>query len=250
MADQTQPDLLDALGGALTPQALLALAKQLGLGLDDVVRLVKAILPALVEQLQHNAASGDSQGIASAVHDDHDGTVLDDAVGFLGGGFRGSSGAGILGHVFGDRLDATAQTISDETHLPEAAVRTAMDALAPLAMGAIAKVALGAVTAAGVAAVLAIAVQGVRSGKVQRVIGDANRRLDDDHDGNALDDVGRSAVATAKQGGAAVADAAKKVVDDPRVREQAAKAKGLAGKAAAGAKKKLKGLFGRFRKQG
>lgn len=248
MSNDSQPDLLDALGGALTPQALLALAKQLGLGLDDVTKLVKAILPALLERLQDNAAHGDGANIAAAVGKDHDGSVLDDAVGFLGGGFLRSSGGGILGHVFGDQLDATAKKISNDTQLPEGAVRMAMTALAPMAMGAIAKVAIGAVTAAGVAAVLALAVQGVRSGKVQRVIGGLNDRLDDDRDGNALDDVGRDAVGVAKRGGTAVATAAKKVTSSPLVhktaKQAAATTKEVAGKVRDGAKKRWKKWFG------
>ena len=250
MPTDAQPDLLDALGGALTPQALLALAKQLGLGLDDVTKLVKAILPTLLERLQHNADAGDSQHIADAVAKDHDGSVLDDAVGFLGGGFRSAAGGGILGHVFGDQIDSTAQRISTETHLPEAAVRTAMTALAPMAMGAIAKVALGAISAAGVVAILGLAVQGIRSGKVQRVVGNLNDRLDDDGDGNTLDDVGRDAVSAAKRGGAAVATAAKKVTSNPKVRDTAGKAKAATVGAASGAKKRLKKLFGRFGKKG
>jgi hypothetical protein len=248
MPNDSQPDLLDALGGALTPQALLALAKQLGLGLDDVTKLVKAILPTLLERLQSNADQGDGAAIAAAVDKDHDGSVLDDAVGFLGGGFLRSSGGGILGHVFGDQLDATAKKISTDTQLPEGAVRMAMTALAPMAMGAIAKVAIGAVTAAGVAAVLALAVQGIRSGKVQRVIGNLNDRLDDDGDGNALDDVGRDAVGVAKRGGAAVANAAKKVTSNPKVRETAStaatKTKQAASKVRDGAKKRWKKWFG------
>ncbi len=251
MPADAQPDILDALGGALTPQALIALAKQLGLGFDDVTRLVKAILPALLEQLQGNADRGDSENIAAAVSKDHDGIVLDDAVGFLGGGFLRGSGSGILGHVFGDQLDATAKRISDETHLPEGAVRMAMTALAPMAMGAIAKVAIGAITAAGVAALLAVAVQGVRSGKVQRMIGTVNDRFDGDRDGNALDDVGRDAVRAARKGVVAVKNAAKSVASNEKVRSTASKAstttKHVAAKAASGAKnklKKLKKLFG------
>lgn len=250
MATDTQQDLLDALGGALTPSALIALGRQLGLGLDDVTRLAKAVLPALLEQLKTNADKGDSQNIAAAVAEDHDGAVLDDAVTYLGGAFLKGSGGGILTHVFGDQLDATAQRISTETHLPAPVVRTAMTALAPLAMGAIAKVAIGAITAAGVAAILAVAVQGVRSGKVQRVIGNLNSRLDDDGDGNALDDVGRDAVAAAKRGGAAVSGAARKVAANPKVREQTGKARAAAVKAASTGKRKLKKLFGRFGRKG
>ncbi len=251
MADTTaSPDVLDLLGKALTSDALKALAKQLDLGMDDVVRLVKAVLPALLQQLDDNARSGDSKNIAAAVNKDHDGAVLDNAVGFLGGGFLGGSGTGILNHVFGNQLDATAARISEQTKLPQSAVRMAMTALAPMAMGALGHVALGAITAAGVAALLAAAVHGVRSGKVQRLIGNVNDRFDDDRDGNAIDDVGRDAMRAAKKGGAAVAGAARSVANNGKVRATASKAatktKEVAAKATSSAKKKLKKLFSRW----
>ena len=239
-------DVLDLLGDALTPDALLALAKQLGIGTDDVVKLAKAVLPELLHRLQANADGGDAAHIAAAVSADHDGSVLDSAVAFLGGGFLGGSGDGILRHVFGGELDTSVQRISSTTHLPPAAVQGAMQALAPLVMGALAKAAIGAITGAGVGALLAVAVQGVRSGKVQRLLGGVNARLDADHDGNALDDVGRRAVGAAKQGGKAVATAAGKVAKSEQVQRAAATAKEVAGKAASSAKKKLKKLFGRW----
>lgn len=250
-------DVLDLLGGALTPDALLALAKQLGIGTDDVVKLVKAVLPELLHRLQSNADGGDAANIAAAVTKDHDGSLLDIATSFLGGGFVSGPGEKILGHVFGNELDSSVRQISGTTHLPPAVVQTAMKALAPLVMGALAKAAIGAITGAGVIALLAVAVQGVRSGKVQRLLGGVNARLDDDHDGNALDDVGRDALGAAKKGGKAVAAAAAKVADSEQVKaaaakasstakEVAGKAKEAAGKAAGSAKKKLKKLFGRW----
>lgn len=244
------PDVLDLLGKALTSDALKALAKHLDLGMDDVVKLVKAVLPALLEQLDGNARDGDSENIAAAVSKDHDGSVLTDAAGFLGGGFLSGSGTGILTHVFGDRLDATAAKISEQTRLPQGAVRMAMTALAPMAMGALGQAALGAITAAGVAALLAAAVHGVRSGKVQRLIGNVNDRFDDDRNGNALDDVGRGAMRSARKGGAAVKNAAKSVASNEKVRSAAStvgtKTKEVAAKATNSARKKLKKLFGRW----
>jgi hypothetical protein len=250
-------DVLDLLGDALTPDALTALAKQLGIGPDDVVKLVKAVLPELLHRLQTNADGGDAANIAAAVAADHDGGVLDTATSFLGGGFLSGAGAGILDHVFGNELDQSVQQVSTTTHLPPAVVQTAMKALAPMVMGALAKAAIGAITGAGVIALLAVAVQGVRSGKVQRLLGGVNARLDDDHDGNALDDVGRDALGAAKKGGKAVASAATKVAENDKVKaaaakasstakEVAGKAKDAAGKAASSAKKKLKKLFGRW----
>ncbi len=250
-------DVLDLLGDALTPDALLALAKQLDIGTDDVVKLVKAVLPELLHRLQANADGGDAANIAAAVAEDHDGGLRDTATSFLGGGFLSGPGEGILGHVFGNDLDSSVQQISGSTRVPPAVVQTAMTALAPLVMGAIAKAAIGAITGAGIIALLAVAVQGVRSGKVQRLLGGVNARFDDDRDGNALDDVGRDAIGAAKASGKAVAAAAAKVVESEKVKAARATAtekakaaagtvKAAAGKAASGAKKKLKKLFGRW----
>lgn len=248
--DAGMSDVLDVLGRALTPKAISALAPHVGLESAQADKLVKAIIPWIVEQLRNNATSGQSAKIADALNKDHDGGLIDLAESFLGGGFRSGSGEGILGHVFGAQLDAVVARVSATTGLPPTAVRTGFQAVAPLAMGAITKAAIGGVTALVVVKLLDVAVDGVRSGKVQHVIGNVNRALDTDRDGNALDDVGRRGVSAVKSGAGAVVSASKAVAGNAKVRAAAAKTvdtgKKVATAAAKGAKKQAGRLLGKL----
>jgi Bacterial protein of unknown function (DUF937) len=242
-------DVLDVLGKALTPDALRALGPALGIDGDDISKLVKAIIPELVERLSNNAKGGDASKIAAAVTKDHDGTLLDIATSFLGGGFKTGPGFAILGHIFGDEFNGTVSKVAETTGLPDSVVKMGFNALAPLAMAAITKAALGAVTAVVLIKVLDVAVDGIRSGKVQRVVSDLNRRLDADQDGNAVDDVGRGAVGAIKKGGIAVFGFGKKVATNDKVQAGAAKTanggKKLVVAGAKQAKKQAGKLFGR-----
>lgn len=254
-------DLLDTISDALTPKVVQTLAGQLGIDRGDVQKLIGAAMPLLLERLQQNAKSGDADNIASALQKDHDGSLLDDVAGFAAS-FRGGPGTAILSHVFGDQLDGAVAQVVETTGLPQGVVRLGFSALAPVAMAAMTKAALGAVTAVVVVKLLDVAVDGVRSGKAQKLLGSVNRRFDDDRDGNALDDVGRDALAAAKKGGFFAAGAARRLARSKRLRSgagrgaKAAKKTGTkAAKAAAkklgstsvGKKlgKKLGGLFGR-----
>jgi hypothetical protein len=224
MAGTDETTLIDVLANALSSGALKALAGSLDLDAADVQKLVQAVVPVLVERLQANASSGGAEGLASALRDDHDGSVVDAVVPFLSGGFRGGPGVAILGHVFGDELDDAVANVATTTGLPPTAVRLGFNALAPLVLGAITKVAIGAVTAVVVVKLLDIAVDNIRSGRAQRLLGRLNDRLDADNDGNAADDVARTAARGAKAAGSGFLDIAGRVRDNQRVRSIAAKA--------------------------
>ncbi|MEZ5379249.1 MAG: DUF937 domain-containing protein [Acidimicrobiales bacterium] len=246
-------DLLDVLGGALDDRAVSALASSLGIDADDAGKLVAAALPVLIERLGANAKSGDAGNIASAVAKDHDGALLANAAGFLGGGFKGGPGVAILNHVFGDQIDDALVTVSTATGLPTPVVRLGFTALAPMVLGAITQAAIGAVTAVVVIKLLDVAVDQVRSGRAQALIGRVNASLDDDGDGNALDDVGRSAVDVTKKVGVGLATTTAKVARSDRTKSAAKTGAKVAIKggtvlAKTGGKLLKKGL-GRFRKR-
>lgn len=211
-------DLLDLLGNALDDKAVAALGRSLGIDAGDAAKLVSAALPVLIEQLGANAKSGDAGNIASAVTNDHDGSVLSNAVGFLGGGFSSGPGAAILNHVFGDQIDTALVTVSTATGLPAPVVRLGFTALAPMVMGAITQAAIGAVTAVVVIKLLDVAVDQVRSGRAQAMLGRVNSSLDDDGDGNALNDVGRGAVGLTRKVTIGIASTTAKVVRSERTK--------------------------------
>lgn len=196
-------EMLDVLLDAIDDKAVAALGRAIDLDPGQVAAVVREALPVIVERLQSNASGGDADGIAAATAD-HDGSVLTDAVGFLGGGFRSGPGMGILGHVFGDQLDSAVSSVAGRTGVPVPIVAMVFQALAPMAMAALTKAVIGAVTAGAVVAVLGVAVSQIRSGRVQRALGRLNDRLDDDGDGNAADDIARDAARTAKRLGGAV----------------------------------------------
>ncbi len=243
-------DVVELLGKTLSPVAIGALSRSLGIDEVRAKTLVSAIVPELVERLRDNATGGDSTRIATALNKDHDGSILDTATAFLGGDFRQGPGAGIIRHVFGDEFDAVAGRLATSTGLPQPVVNAAFTALAPIAMGAIAKAAIGAVSAVIVVKLLDVAVDQIRSGKLHSALSGLNRRLDADGDGNAIDDVGRNAVGAARKVVGSLLGAGRKVATNDKVRSATAhgatKAKHLVSNGARVAKRKLGGLFKRF----
>ena len=211
-------EMLDVLLDAIDDKAVAALGRAVDLDLGQVAAVVREALPVIVEQLQANAAGGDADGIAAAAAD-HDGSVLADTVGFLGGGFRSGPGTGILGHVFGDQLDTAVASVAAKTGVPQPVVGLVFQALAPMAMAAITKAVIGAVTAGAVVALLGVAVTQIRSGRVQRALGRLNDRFDDDGDGNAADDIARDAGRTAQRLGGAVGGGIGRVARSKRTKK-------------------------------
>ncbi len=246
-------DLLDLLGDALDDRGVAALAKALDLDVADATKLIGAALPVLLEQLDDNAKKGDADNIALAVTKDHDGTLLDDAATFLGGRFSSGPGMSILNHVFGDQLDASIAQVAASTGIPSPVVRLGFSALAPLVLGAITKAAIGAVTAVVVVKLLDVAIDQVRSGRAQQLVGRLNRSLDDDGDGNAIDDVGRGAVGLSKRVGSKIAGTTATVARSKRTRRVARKTAKVAKKSGVAIAKKGGSLakkgFRRFRKR-
>lgn len=236
-------DVLDLLSDALSPRAVKALARPLGLDEGTTAKLVAAVVPVLVERLGSNARAGDAENIATAAAKDHDGSLLESAADFLGGRFTSGPGQGILGHVFGDQLAEVSGRISSSTGVPEPVVGLAFKALAPLVMAALTKAALGALTAVVVVKLLDVAGDQIRSGKVQRWFGSVNARLDTDGDGNAADDVGRRGLSTVKAAAGKLVGLGRRAAKNPKVRDGAAAGK----KAAASLGKKARGLFKKWR---
>lgn len=237
-------EMLDVLLDAIDDKAVAALGRAVDLDAGSVAAVVREALPMIVERLQSNADGGDAEAIAAATAD-HDGSVLADAVGFLGGGFRGGPGMGILGHVFGDQLDGAVASVAGTTGVPEPVVGLVFQALAPMAMAAITKAVIGAVTAGAVVALLGVAVSQIRSGRVQRALGRLNARLDDDGDGNAADDIARDAARTAKRVGGALTDGVGRVARSQRTKKALDAGRTGAGKAAKKIGGRLKKLWGR-----
>lgn len=128
--------LIDLLGQQLQGSAVEAIARQVGAPTRQTETVVAGALPMLVAGLSKGATSSEgASALAGALDRDHDGSVLDDLMGFVGGG--GGAGAGILGHVFGPRQAAAEESLSRMSGLEASKVGQILALLAPLVMGAL-----------------------------------------------------------------------------------------------------------------
>jgi hypothetical protein len=110
---------------------------QIGTDPAQAQQAISAALPALLAGLQQQATPG--SGLQQAISTDHDGSILDDIAGYLQGTAglspRTTDGAGILGHVFGDRQDGVARALGSQTGLNASSIGQLLPILAPIVMG-------------------------------------------------------------------------------------------------------------------
>jgi hypothetical protein len=80
-------DLFGSLMTQLGGGGVNEIARSVGLDSSEVTNVVSGAVPAIMAGLTRNSASSEgAAGLASALDRDHDGSILDDVVGYLGGG--------------------------------------------------------------------------------------------------------------------------------------------------------------------
>lgn len=131
--------ILEMLSQQLDGNAIQQISRQVGADPDATAKAVSGALPMLVTALAKNSA--DTQGassLAGALDRDHDGSILDDVAGFLGGGQSGGGlGGAILGHILGGRQTGAQDAIGKMSGLNGSQVGQILAMLAPLVMGAL-----------------------------------------------------------------------------------------------------------------
>jgi len=186
--------LIDALGPLLGGGATtLQVSRHLGIDESQASTALQAAVPLLVAALRRNAASPQGRGaLHSALESDHDGSILDDVAGFLGGGGSGAGDA-ILGHVLGAQKSSVAASLGRRTGLDSGQALKLLALVAPLVMGALGRARRQSdVDAGGLADMLggATAQLGQNAPDLMSVLGGM---LDANHDGSAVDDIAKIA---------------------------------------------------------
>jgi len=185
--------LLDLVTQSLGSGTQQQMGDQLGLSREQTSTAIAAALPMILAGLSRNASTPQGAGaLNSALERDHDGSLLDDLGGLLGGalgGSRSANGTGILGHVLGDRQQVAQQAVSRSAGIDGAQAAQLLAMLAPIVMGALGRAQrqTGA-GAGGLGAVLQGAQQQHAQGQPD-LMSMANRLLDRDGDGSAVDDI-------------------------------------------------------------
>ncbi len=189
-------DLLELLQGQMSDGLLENLAKQVGGNAqkEQVQVAAQGALSTLLGGLAKNASSQKgANGLISALDLDHDGSVLDDALGLVLGkkkvaNPRTTNGAGILKHILGGKQNNVIDLLSKTSGLDTSAIGKLLPVLAPMVMGALGKArSQGVINTQNVAQVLGRQVQSPKNTSFQMEI--AKRFLDKDGDGSILDDL-------------------------------------------------------------
>ncbi len=219
--------LFDQLSQHVNADTIGQIANQIGATPGQTKTAVQAAMPMLLGALARNSATPQgAAGILGALERDHDGSLLDNLGGLLGGMSGGSGGLGeiggmlsgmlggsggsgggmmdmggaILGHVFGGKQGNVAATLGKSTGLQSGQILQLLALLAPIVMGVLGRQnkQSGGLDQGGLADILGGAFQKSAAQAPPSVtqsagaggIGDLlSSVLDANHDGSVMDDL-------------------------------------------------------------
>ena len=197
-------DLLEGILSQLGGGGLSQIASGLGVDEGTASSAVGLALPAILGGMANNAQQANgAQSLATAL-DAHDDGIFGQLGDLLGGG---GVGAGILGHVLGQKQPAVEQNLAQQSGLDLGIIKKLLPVLAPLVMGYLSKQKkqnnLGA---SDIGSMLGQQRQQVE--QKSPGLGGLAAILDSDGDGFGLDDV--IGMATSMAGGSSAAAAPSK----------------------------------------
>ncbi|HEY6119041.1 MAG TPA: DUF937 domain-containing protein [Pyrinomonadaceae bacterium] len=169
------------------------LASRLGVSEGTAQTAVQLAVPLIVAALARNASQPqEAQDLHEAVSRDHDGSILDNLMGYLGNP-QAANGAGILGHVLGAQRPAVENNLAQATGLDQSAAASLLETVAPLVMGAIGREQQQkGLDAQGLAQYLGEQQQQAQSANPD-LMGSLTSMLDSNRDGSVVDDLSRIA---------------------------------------------------------
>ncbi len=193
-------DILDLLKQQMTPDVINGLTQKIGAEnpqqTEAAVDGALATLVGAMKQTTADPAKGAS--FLNALDRDHDGSVLDDITGFIGGNFSGNqraaNGMGILNHLMGNKQNGAFDMLSQISGLSSNQSGNLMATLAPLVMGMLGKQRRQATQANaggfGVSDIFNL-LNGSMNNNRQRVQNQSivEKFLDADGDGSIIDDI-------------------------------------------------------------
>ncbi len=188
-------DLMDLLQGNVPKDLLTTITKQIGAeNPKQTAVATQGAVAALTKALANNAAKPEgANALVSALDRDHDGSILDDISGFLGGTRQANNakmlnGSGILKHVLGGRQSNVIDMISKMSGLDNNKSGSLLAMLAPVIMGALGKTRNQ--RGLGVGDLVNLLGSTVKTQQKQdKTMGLIGKFLDQDGDGSVMDDI-------------------------------------------------------------
>ncbi len=136
--------LIGMLAGQLGGPVMQQLSQQIGSDEGTTQSAVGMALPMIMSAMGSHAETEEG---ATAIHQatqEHDGSILDNVMGFVGNAGAGGIGGALLGQVLGGGShNAIADTISEKTGMDSGAANQLLGILMPIVMSVLGKVAGG-----------------------------------------------------------------------------------------------------------
>ncbi|WP_425236912.1 DUF937 domain-containing protein [Ulvibacterium sp.] len=131
--------LLDLLNSPMGKQLINGVAGQTGQAESKTADVLSMAMPLLLGAMKKNASSPQgAEGLMNALSNKHNGSILDDLGGLFGGGVDQSvmdDGAGILGHVLGNKQPQVENALSQKSGLDAGTIANILKIAAPIVMG-------------------------------------------------------------------------------------------------------------------
>jgi hypothetical protein len=196
--------LLDLLNSPMGKQLISGVAGQTKQSEDQTASVLSMAMPLLLGAMKKNVSSPEgAQGLMSALSSGkHNGSILDNLGGLFNGGVDDnvmSDGAGILGHVFGNKQPQVENALSQKSGLDAGTVAQILKIAAPIVMGYLGKQTAQSNVSdgSGMNALLG----SMLGGQPQENQSLITTLLDADGDGSILDDVAGMVMGSSKKKG-------------------------------------------------
>lgn len=133
--------LIDLLNSETGKALVKSASQQLGQNENQTASALSAAMPMILGAMKNNTTSPQgAAGLLGALsNSNHDGSILDSIGDMLGNEDIMNEGAGILGHVFGGKVQNVAQAVSKKSGMDMNAVMQLLQMAAPIIMGYLGK---------------------------------------------------------------------------------------------------------------
>ncbi len=181
---------MDLLQGDLGKTLVRGMANETGQPQEKTGELLQLALPVLLGAMQKNTRSeSGADGLLNALNNKHDGSILDNIGTLFEGGYTEEvrkDGAGILGHVIGDKESLVTSTLANKVGMNTGDVARILQMAAPILLGFLGRQqrSKGVESVSGLEGLLGNLI-GSEPGKQSMI----EAFLDSDGDGSVVDDL-------------------------------------------------------------
>ena len=181
--------IMQQLGGSASQK----IAQRFGISESTANTAIQMAVPLLVTALARKASQPqEAQNLHQAVANDHDGSIFDNLMGYLGNP-QSANGAGILGHVFGSQQPAIQNNLAQATGMDQSSAGGLLETLAPLVMGSLGQAQQqNGLDASGLSNYLNVQQQEAQA-TAPGAMSMLSSMLDQNKDGSSMDDLQRMA---------------------------------------------------------